>query len=186
MSPTGQSTGQALTSELGPSTPEGSGVYALYNSAGLQARSCRGPPECRKPWSIRALPAPSQLQSGLKSIFHSTAPKSPRKPVPFRPPPALGELGRRRREEAERGRHLAALSRPGRPKAGHSGLPGDPLVIRTALSAQSLTGFSGSLRLPVILFPPPRSCLGLSPFISRFSVHITPNSSPFSFATSCV
>lgn len=42
--------------------------------------------ESQEPWSGRALRAPLQPQSGLKSIFHSTAPKSPCAPTPFRPP----------------------------------------------------------------------------------------------------
>lgn len=42
--------------------------------------------ESQEPWSGRALRAPLQPQSGLKSIFHSTAPKSSCAPTPFRPP----------------------------------------------------------------------------------------------------
>lgn len=60
---------------------------------------------------------PQQVQRGLKSVFHSTAPKSqppspslaliPHKQEPF--PATLGKVRRRWQEEAERGPHLPAL-----------------------------------------------------------------------------
>lgn len=57
--------------------------------------------ESQEPWSGRALRAPLQPQSGLKSIFHSTAPKSSCAPTPFWPPWARWRGGgyRKRRPE---------------------------------------------------------------------------------------
>lgn len=64
--------------------PEGPRAARLCKDSrpGLES----GLPECPESRPGRALRAPLLPQSGLKSIFHSTGPKSPRAPKPFRPP----------------------------------------------------------------------------------------------------
>ena len=68
----------------GARRPEGPRAARLCEDSrpGLE----RGLPERPQSRPGRALRAPLLPQSGLKSIFHSTGPKSPRAPKPFRPP----------------------------------------------------------------------------------------------------
>lgn len=113
-----------------------------------------GPPERREPWSGGALRAPSSPQSGLKSIFHSTAPKSPRAPTPFRPPWARWGGG------GEGGGGAAAPCTPCSPSR-----PGQPAAEprHTRLRGKSLPS---PRRAPAPLSQPPRLFLVLCPGLS--------------------
>lgn len=130
----------------GPPEPEGQWGLHPLQLWGLQARSCSGPSECREPWSGEALGAPSQLQSGLKSIFHSTAPKSPRKPVPFRPPWARWGGGGEKGLKGDRTLQpfLSWMTQDQKTL-------GFPTLYLITLSTLSLPAFSGSLLLPMML-----------------------------------
>lgn len=123
-------------------------------------------------------------QSGLKSIFHSTAPKSPRAPTPFRPPWARwgggGERGEVRRP------HPAALRVRGSPglsaaeqrqkRLRKESLPNPrrapvPLLRPLRLFLALYTRLS--LRFPSqAIYPPP--CLAAPPPTPTFHVFLLP------------
>lgn len=77
-----------------------------------------GQPVRQETWSGRALRAPSQPQSGLKSIFHSTAPKSLPAPTPLFQPPWASWKGVASGRDDLRSTPYSP-SRSGQSQAGH-------------------------------------------------------------------